>query len=473
MFAGNLVGFRVFNHRLHVTYSWLVVADALLFFAACYLAAWLYLVPQAGAFAENAAKLPYQALVFTAMTMLAMLSMGLYQPRLREGSNGILLRTVGAFVLMTGCLAVAVTLFPQWHPGSGIFSYAVAMAFVSSLLTRELFSSTLKQAQFNRRVLVLGTGRKASNIAHKMRRTSDHHGFRICGYLCVPGETSAVDPVKIVQQQQSLFDYVRQNNIHQVVVALDNQEKNIPAEELLRCRTHGISVLSILDFFEQEAGKVLVEEASPEWLIFTKGFRRQLAGGIGKRAFDLSAALLLFLVTWPVMLLTILAIKLEDGLSAPFIFYQNRVGLHGREFRVMKFRSMSIDAESDGKARWATTNDARITRVGKIIRKLRVDELPQIVNVIRGDMALVGPRPERPEFVSELAKVIPYFDKRHCVKPGITGWAQLNYPYGASVLDAKHKLEFDLYYVKNQSMYLDFMVLLQTVEVVLFGKGAH
>jgi lipopolysaccharide/colanic/teichoic acid biosynthesis glycosyltransferase len=173
------------------------------------------------------------------------------------------------------------------------------------------------------------------------------------------------------------------------------------------------------------------------------------------------------------MLLTALAIKLEDGWRAPVIFRQKRVGLNGRVFDVLKFRSMSVDAEGDGKARWATTNDSRVTRVGQVIRKLRIDELPQIVNVLVGDMALVGPRPERPEFVRELSASIPFFDKRHCVKPGITGWAQLNYPYGASTRDALHKLEYDLYYVKNRSLFLDCLVILQTAEVILFGKGAR
>ncbi len=473
MFAGNLVGLRRLNHRLHVTYSWLLVLDAALFFASCYLATWLYYLPTQVALAEHLATLPHEAMVFTGVTILAMLSMRLYQPRLRERANGILLRTAGAFVLMISSMMLVIYLAPGLHLDPGVLLYAAALAFVSSLLTRELFSTTVRQEQFNRRVLVLGTGRVAGNIAHKMRRTSDHHGFCICGYLRVPGETTAIESVKILSTKQPLFEYVRQNNIHQVVVALDSQHNSNLAEELLRCRMFGVSVLGILDFFEQEAGKVLVEEASPEWFIFAHGFRRQLAGGLIKRSFDLCAALALLLLTWPVMLLTLLAIKLEDGASAPVIFRQKRVGLHGAVFNVMKFRSMSVDAESDGKARWASANDARITRVGHIIRKLRIDELPQIINVLRGDMALVGPRPERPEFVSQLAREIPFFDKRHGVKPGITGWAQLNYPYGASVDDAKHKLEFDLYYVKNQSMYLDFMVLLQTVEVVLFGKGAH
>ncbi|MDO8862099.1 TIGR03013 family PEP-CTERM/XrtA system glycosyltransferase [Haliea sp. E1-2-M8] len=473
MIAGNLVGLRHLNHRVHVTYSWLVVVDAVLFFAACYLATWLYYMPRQVSLSEHLSILPYQALVFTGVTVLAMLSMGLYQPRLREGANGIFLRTVGAFMLMVSGMMAIIYLVPALQLAPAVLLYAAALAFVSSLLTRELFSNTVKQEQFNRRVLVIGTGRMANNIARKMRRTSDRHGFRICGYLRVPGETTAVESVNILTMKQCLFDYVRQQNIHQVVVALDNQHDSIPAEELLRCRMGGVSVLGILDFFEQEAGKVLVEDAPPEWFIFARGFKRQLAGRAAKRLFDLCGALFLLLLTWPVMLLTVLAIKIEDGIRAPVIFRQQRVGLNGVVFSVMKFRSMTVDAESDGKARWAAANDARVTRVGKLIRKLRIDELPQIFNVLAGNMALVGPRPERPEFVCELCREIPYFDNRHSVKPGITGWAQLNYPYGASVADARHKLEYDLYYVKNQSLYLDFMVLLQTVEVVLFGKGAH
>ncbi len=470
MLQGNLTRLRRFN--LHVTYSWLAVADAVLFFVAGHVGALLYSLSEPTLFSEYGATLTYWAVAFSAITMLAMLSMGLYQPRLRDGVHGVLLRTFGAFVLMGIGMAVIAFIVPNGLPHAGIFMYAAGVALVSSLITRDIFRSTVKMEQFNRRVLILGAGNKANNIATKMRRESDQHGFRICAYVRIPEEETVVASGTVMTLQQSLSDYVREHDIHQVVVALDNERENIPGEELMRCRMLGVSVVSLLDFFEQEAGKVLVEEAPPERFIFAHRFRPQVAGGVCKRVFDISAALFLLLITWPVMLLTVLAIKLEDGVRAPVIFRQRRVGLYGRVFEVMKFRSMSIDAEADGKARWATANDARVTRVGQIIRKLRIDELPQIINVLVGDMAFVGPRPERPEFVSELAEKIPYFEKRHCVKPGITGWAQLNYPYGASVNDAKNKLEFDLYYVKNQSLYLDCIALLRTVEVVVFGKGA-
>lgn len=473
MLIGNLVGLRLFNHHLHVTYSWLAVVDAVFFFAIFYAASWLYFILQSISIDEYSPALPYLAGIFAGMTLLGMMSMGLYQPRLRDGSNGILLRIVGAFVLMGLGMTVVMLLFTGLQAWRGVFFYAAGLAFVSSLSTREIFRSTVKLEQFNRRVLILGAGHRASNIACKMRRKSDHHGFRICGYVRIQNEESVAPPADIITLQLPLSEYVRKHNIHQVVVALDNQREDIPAEELMRCRMLGISVLNILDFFEQEAGKVLVGEASPEWFVFAQGFKRQFAGGVGKRSLDIAASLCLLLLTWPVILLTILAIKLEDGPKAPVFFRQQRVGLHGRVFNVLKFRSMSIDAEADGKARWATANDTRVTRVGQLIRKLRIDELPQIINVLIGNMAFVGPRPERPEFACQLAKEIPFFEERHCVKPGITGWAQLNYPYGASVTDARHKLEFDLYYVKNQSLYLDFMVLLRTAEVVVFGKGAH
>jgi len=473
MITGNLVALRFPSHRLHITYSWLTVVDTLLFFASCYLATWLYFLPQPESMADHLAQLPYRAATFAALTTLAMFAMGLYQPRLREGATGILLRTIGAFILMTLVMTAIIFFVPGLHLWRGVFVYAAVIAFLCSLLTRGIFIETVKLEQFRRRVLVLGSGNKASNIAVKMRRKSDQHGFCLYGYVRIPGEETVLTTGNLINLNQPLSDYVREHNIHQVVVALDNQREHIPTEELLRCRVRGIAVVDIIDFFEQEAGKVLVEEASPEWFIFAKGFRRPFSGDAGKRVFDIVASLCLLLVSWPVMALTALAIKLEDGSNAPVIFRQQRVGLHGRVFSVMKFRSMRTDAERDGRARWATPNDDRTTRVGQFIRKTRIDELPQVINVLKGHMSFVGPRPERPEFVSQLASQIPFFDKRHCVKPGITGWAQLNYPYGASITDAKHKLEFDLYYVKNQSLYLDFMVLLQTVEVVIFGKGAR
>jgi sugar transferase (PEP-CTERM system associated) len=243
--------------------------------------------------------------------------------------------------------------------------------------------------------------------------------------------------------------------------------------ELLDCRLAGVEVIDLVSFLERETGRVHLDVLNPSWIIFSEGFRRDGLRQATKRAFDIVASFALVLVTWPVMLLTAVGIKLEEGIRAPILYRQRRVGLDGRDFDVLKFRSMRVDAERDGKARWATGNDDRVTRMGRLIRKVRVDELPQIFNVLRGDMSFVGPRPERPQFVSELSDSIPYYEERHCAKPGITGWAQICYPYGSSEKDSLEKLQYDLYYLKNHSLLFDMMILLQTVEVVLMGKGGR
>ena len=317
------------------------------------------------------------------------------------------------------------------------------------------------------------TRARRSSSASAMRRRSDRKGFNIIGFVRVGGEEPRIEGERIINLRQPLADYAQQTEIDQIVVALDDKRGQTPSDELFQCRLRGVKVLDLVSFFEQEAGKILVDFTTNDWISFSEGFRNSSASRLLKRCFDLLASALLLALTWPVMLLTVLAIWLEDGVGAPVLFRQTRVGLHGREFKVLKFRSMSVDAEGDGQARWATKNDSRVTRVGAFIRRTRIDELPQILNVLAGNMAFIGPRPERPEFVRQLSERIPYYNARHCVKPGITGWAQLCYPYGASEEDARQKLQFDLYYVKNHSLFLDFMISLNTVEVVLFGKGAR
>ncbi len=252
---------------------------------------------------------------------------------------------------------------------------------------------------------------------------------------------------------------------------MDDRRRAFPVQELLECRLSGIDVIDLVSFLERETGRVRLDVLNPSWMIFADGFRRDPLRLFSERAFDLIASIGLLLVIWPVMLIAALAIKIEDGFSAPVFYRQARVGLEGRVFQVLKFRSMSTDAELDGLARWADKDDERITRVGAVLRKMRIDEVPQIINVLTGDMSFVGPRPERPEFVAALNEKIPYYRERHCVKPGITGWAQLCYPYGSSEHDALEKLQYDLYYVKNHSLIFDVAILLQTAEVVFWGRG--
>ena len=271
----------------------------------------------------------------------------------------------------------------------------------------------------------------------------------------------------------ALHRYCEARDVDEVVIAMDDRRRAFPVHELLECRLNGCEIIDVVDFLERETGKVRLDVLNPSWIIFAPGFDRSRVREASKRVLDLLASAVLLVASTPVMALTALAIVLEDGVGAPVLYRQRRVGLDGRIFEVLKFRSMRVDAEQHGAAIWAAKADARVTRVGSFIRKVRIDELPQVFNVLRGDMSLVGPRPERPEFVAELEDRIPYYRERHSVKPGITGWAQLCYPYGSSERDSAEKLQYDLYYIKNHSLLFDIMILLQTVEVVVWGQGAR
>ena len=314
-----------------------------------------------------------------------------------------------------------------------------------------------------------------------MRRRSDQRAFVLMGFLHQDGTEDMISQygASVIHSDLSLPDYCNRNNIDEIVVAIDERRRNrdanapgLPVEELIACRMDGVDVIEVQEFIEREAGKVDVDLLQPSWLVFADGFVTNSARGFIKRSFDLIAALLLLSIIWPVMLIVAFCIGIGSLFRDPILYKQERVGLDGKLFNVVKFRSMRVDAEQQG-AQWATDKDPRITRIGNFIRKTRIDELPQLFNVLRGDMSFVGPRPERPVFVDELTEKIPFYAQRHKVKPGITGWAQLCYPYGASVEDSKQKLQYDLYYLKNHSFLLDLIILLQTVEVVLVGEGAR
>ncbi len=292
------------------------------------------------------------------------------------------------------------------------------------------------------------------------------------GFVPVPGQPVLVSEDLLVRPgEEGLAELVERMQIDELVIAPDERRGGLPMEEMLLCVQRGVSVVDLSSFFEREAGMVQLNVVDPSWLVFSGGFDYSTPRRLSKRFFDLAAALALLLIAWPLMLLVALAVWVESG--GPIFYSQTRVGERGRHFTLTKFRSMRVDAEKDGVAIWASKDDDRSTRVGKFIRKTRLDELPQLVAVIRGDMSFVGPRPERPHFVDMLNDEIRYYGVRHSVKPGLTGWAQLRYPYGASVRDAEEKLKFDLFYVKNHGLVFDLMILLQTVEVVLFGRGAR
>lgn len=448
----------------------LVESGALL--GALYLAALVRFDDPLAAVEARLGSLWPRALLFALLIQLNMVATGLYSSRLRVTFIGILMRIATAVLLATAAVALVFYAVPAMHVGRGVIGLSALGAFFVITLIRAIFARLVDENVFKRRVLVYGCGRQALSISN-LRRRSDQRGFKIVGYVRADGDRELVPAERMLFPPQTLLELARDQRVDEIVVAMDDRRRAFPVQELLECRLGGIEVIDLVSFLERETGKVRLDVLNPSWMIFSDGFRRDPVRLFSERAFDLFASTTLLVITWPVMLLVLVAIKLESGWSAPALYRQRRVGLEGRVFDVLKFRSMRPDAEVDGRPRWAQKDDERVTRVGAFIRATRIDELPQILNVLKGNMSFVGPRPERPEFVAELNEKIPYYRERHCVKPGITGWAQLCYPYGSSEHDAAEKLQYDLYYVKNHSLLFDLMILLQTVEVVLWGKGGR
>jgi sugar transferase (PEP-CTERM system associated) len=316
---------------------------------------------------------------------------------------------------------------------------------------------------------VLGAGRRALRL-HKLAEKPGS-GFVIVGTVAMGEGQLAVPDAEQRSAIPDLSIYAARLGVGEVVLALEERRNALPLKDLLRIKTAGVHVNDFSSFVERETGRIDLDTVNPSWLIFSDGFSSLRVFSAGaKRVFDVSASALLLLLTAPIILLFALLVKLDS--KGPAFFRQVRVGLYGQHFDVIKLRSMRIDAEAGG-AQWATKNDPRVTRIGRFIRKTRIDELPQAWSVLKGEMSFVGPRPERPEFVADLEEKLQYYAERHMVKPGITGWAQINYPYGASIDDSRHKLEYDLYYAKNYTPFLDLLILLQTLRVVLWHEGAR
>jgi sugar transferase (PEP-CTERM system associated) len=285
---------------------------------------------------------------------------------------------------------------------------------------------------------------------------------------CVPVIHTAINREHI----ENLAEHAMLLNASEVLLALEERRNALPLNDLIRVKTTGVHVNEISSFLERETGRVDLDTVNPSWLIFSDGFSSgRRISSFAKRLFDIVVSAQLLILTLPIVIITAIAIKLES--KGPAFYRQTRVGLYGEPFELIKLRSMRQDAEVAGQAQWAQEDDPRITRIGKWTRKLRIDELPQAWNVLKGDMSFVGPRPERPQFVADLETHLNYYAERHMVKPGITGWAQINYPYGASLEDSRHKLEYDLYYAKNYTPFLDVLILLQTFRVVLWPEGAR
>jgi sugar transferase (PEP-CTERM system associated) len=408
-------------------------------------------------------------LAFAAVTQAALIAVGVFSAdalRSMRFAGARLLVGVSLAILTFSLIAFVLHGHTFWR--STLF-FAMVFAIALLMVNRLIVGGILGAAAFRRRVLVLGAGDRARRIRAIAERPES--GFVVVGYVAMnPGQHTlgqAVSRAAIAD----LSAYVQDLGASEVVLALEERRNALPLKDLLRIKTAGVHVNDFSSFMERETGRVDLDTLNPSWLIFSDGFSSgRMLSSVAKRTFDVLASSVLLLMTFPIIVVFAAIVKLDS--RGPAFFRQHRIGLYGEPFELIKLRSMRSDAEKDG-AQWAKKNDPRVTRVGRFIRMVRIDELPQAWSVLTGRMSFVGPRPEVPAFVDDLEDKLPFYAERHMVKPGITGWAQINYPYGASVEDARAKLEYDLYYAKNYTPFLDLLILLQTLRVILWPEGAR
>ena len=462
--------FRLFGHYIHAQFILLALVEFCFLIGANYLT-YRWLSP--GVSEQELLKQLPHIVGISLVFIIFMVAMGLYSGRQRQSFFGVLSRMVVALCFGMASLALIFIIFPSLSFDKGMLAaFALTSLYCLGVL-HALFYTFIDGRILSRRILVIGTGKRASYI-DDLRHKTDVRGFDQIGFIA-PSVTQHVHvkPEKILSLSTDFCDFALENDIDEIVIALDDRRQALPTDELLNCRMSGMDVIDMLNFLEREMGLLQLDLISPGWLIHAAGFKRNIFRSMIKRSFDIIASGFLLLVFLPLIILTAIAIFIESLGKEPVLYFQKRIGLGGKPFNVIKFRSMQTTAEADGQARWAETNDPRVTRVGSFIRKYRLDELPQLWNVLKGSMSLVGPRPERPVFVKKLKDKLPYYAERHTVKPGITGWAQISYGYGASEEDALRKLEYDLFYIKHLSLLIDLFIIVKTLKIVIRGKGAR
>jgi sugar transferase (PEP-CTERM system associated) len=387
----------------------------------------------------------------------------------------VLMNIAIALGVATVALSILFYVVPALQLGRGVFLVDVSLAavLISSWRLLVAWSAGHPQLTVRERVLILGSGDQAIELARATLERRDS-GFHIVGFVDNKPELvgkSLINPA-VVGLTDNIVGLIDQYQVDRIVVAVEDRRGKFPIEELLSLSLSGrVAVEESARYYERLTGKIASEMLRPSWLIFSRGNRFTDFEQHVRRLFNAGLAAVGLVLSLPIMLLTALAVKLDS--RGPIFYIQERVGKNGRIFKIIKFRSMKVEAEAKSGPVWAEEDDPRVTRVGRVIRKLRFDELPQFINVLRGDMNFVGPRPERPVFVEQLSEIVPYYSQRHVVKPGLTGWAQIKYPYGASVEDAIEKLRYDLYYIKNQSLLLDPIIVFETIKIVLFGRGGR
>ncbi len=461
------MGAARFNSRLF----WLLLADAAIIYCGVVLAMYLRL-GLSGSENELDNKNGWlKVALASGVCLLILYFYDLYDYVVMTNRRELLLRLVQALGIAWALLALLFYFVPDLLIGRGVSVISVPLVLVMLLGWRIAIHALTGHPGIGEKILVVGTGKTALDTAEAVWERRDA-GYRIVGFLSENGAKpkEKLGRSEILGKAHEVEHFIRSEKIDRVVIAVRERRGAFPTEALLKMSLAGdVSIEECTSFFERITGKVHVDMLRPSWLIFAGKRRDSQLKLVFRETIHRLMALIGIIVSFPIALLTAILIKLDS--KGPIFYKQERVGMGGRPFNVVKFRSMKTDAEADGKPIWAASNDERTTRVGKVIRKLRIDEIPQFWNILKGEMSFVGPRPERPHFVKQLAIEIPYFEHRHLVAPGLTGWAQIKYPYGASVSDAIQKLQYDLYYIKNQSLTLDFVIIFDTVKTVLFGKG--
>ena len=414
------------------------------------------------------------ALSFACAIIFSMSAMGMYQLNFTEGlRDPFFLKLMPSFLMGFVILTLIFYVAPELQIGRGVLAAVFVIAACGIFVARIIFFKTSELRFLETRIIFLGSGPLAKECSDLAIHNTSYHKYDIAGFVGAASEEEVCVPssqLLKMREGESLASLAVAHNVEEIVVSVQNRRGGgFPIKELLDCKLQGIKVTDAANFFERETCQIRVDSLQPSWLVFGGGFDQSFIRAFMKRGFDLVCSATILTATFPIMVLTGILIYLED--RSPIFYQQERVGLDGHSFNVLKFRSMRNDAEKGGKPQWAAQNDPRVTRIGNFIRKTRIDELPQILNVFKGEMSFVGPRPERPYFVEQLIEVVPYYNVRHSIKPGITGWAQVRYGYGASADDALQKLQYDLYYVKNNSLFLDILILIDTLKVVLFRSG--
>jgi len=414
-----------------------------------------------------------KVLLIAIITQLSLYFNDLYEFKTTDSTIDLASRLIQSIGITSVILAIIYFLLPGVIIGRWIFLTSLVFLLFFLVSWRLIYSLVISRKLFIEKAIILGSGELAQDILYGIDGRKDL-SYDIISFIAHEKNHNTEEQFKGISIQHgldNLYDLVEAQNIKNVIVALDQRRGILPYKELLKCKTGGINIIDGESFYERITGKLLVERINPSWIIFSDGFVKSKISRATKRLVGLFLSTLMLVVLSPLMLLVAVAIKLDS--PGPIFFSQERVGEYGKIYTIYKFRSMRHDAEKECGPVWATEEDPRVTIVGRIIRKLRIDELPQLWNVFKGDMSFVGPRPERSVFVSKLKKTVPYYNERFTVKPGVTGWAQVKYGYGASEQDALEKLKYDLYYIKNMSLVMDLMVIFHTAKIVLLGRGAR